>query len=350
MTPPLTHDVRILVMGAGISGLSAAQELAAAGVGTDIVDMGENPGGRLAVRNLIDTDTPWDGHIVDVGAAYFTTSDDDFTSLVRTWMLQGLVREWFDTATVIDADGRHRSCGPMRYATKDGLRSLARAMIADVSRSAGATIRQQTRVTQIELVGGRLRAHVANNNAEHQHDYDAVILACPDAQAVRVLDGEGFTQLRSLLTAHAWLPVITHTMVFAQPQWAAEDFWFVNDSDVLTTIADDGARRGDGAAVLVAHSTPSHAAQHLDQPDAAAVALESEVGRVLNFHVAPAQRITKRWGLAQPAVPRTELCGWDADSRVAVCGDGWAGKPRIEGAWLSGRDAARQVLAALAAR
>lgn len=350
MAPTLEENIRILVVGAGIAGLSAATELAAAGVGVDVVDMGENPGGRLAVRNLIDTDTPWDGHVVDVGAAYFTTSDDDFAARVRAWMSQGLVRGWFDTATVVDADGRHRRGGPMRYATAEGLRSLARTMVSEVSHHSGVTVRQQLRVTHIEPVGRCVRANIAHTEGENLHEYDAVILACPDAQAVRMLGDERFTQLRTLLTAHAWLPIITHTMVFSQRQWPAEDFWFVNDSDVLATIADDGARRGDDAAVLVAHSTPSHAAQYLDQPDAAAKELEAEVGRVLHLSVAPMQRITKRWALARPAVPRGQLCGWDADSHVAVCGDGWAGKPRIEGAWLSGRDAARQVLAALAAR
>lgn len=41
---------------------------------------------------------------------------------------------------------------------------------------------------------------------------------------------------------------------------------FVNDDPVITRIADDGQRRGDGAPVLVAHVNPVLTAQHLERP------------------------------------------------------------------------------------
>ena len=341
-------DVRVLVVGAGISGLAAAAQLAAASIAVHVVDMGENPGGRLAVRDLSETGTAWDGHVVDVGAAYFTLRDSEFEHQVGAWCEEGLVRPWCDTATVVDGNDRHRHSGPMRYAAQQGLRSLARAMMAELAQQPGVTIELSTTAVSVEPYEGRLSVMLRRRmQRDSQNSYGAVVLACPDPQAARVIPAKEFEGLRATLSEIAWLPVITHTMVFPERIWPDDDLWFVNDSAVLATLADDGRRRGDGAAVLVAHSTCGHAVPHLDNPPAAAPALEAEVARVLGVAVHPVHRITKRWGLARPQQGREEMCGWDARTRVAVCGDGWAGRSRIEAAWLSGRAAARQVLAAL---
>ena len=391
---------RIAVVGAGISGLAAAEVLAAAGAQVHVIDMGENPGGRMAVRDL--SDGPWSGHVVDIGPAYFTAEDEQFHAQVHLWQERGLVREWFSVATVVDASDRRRAPGPMRYAATAGLRSLPRTMLAELTALPNVTATLRTRVASlavndnglhididdaapgqagysaasasaVAIGGASVDDAVVNGPTPHDADvgsaivhvafaggvtaevsvicrataYDAVILACPDPQALRLLQADAFAGVRSHLGNAAWEPAISCTMVLPRVTWPAEDFWFVNDSDVILNIADDGARRGDGTAVLVAHSTPAHARAHLDNPDAAAPAMVAEVARVLGVEIEPLRIISKRWGLARPTAARQGLYAWDGQTRIAVCGDGWAGKPRIEGAWLSGRAAARQVLAAV---
>ena len=350
----------IAVVGAGISGLAAAEVLAKAGARVHVIDMGENPGGRMAVRDL--SGEPWDGHVVDIGPAYFTAADEQFVAQVAQWQAGGMVREWFSVATVVEEVGRRRAPGPMRYAATAGLRSLPRAMLAELTALPNVTAALATRVASLAVDNTHLHIDiadvppgVASNSAAGALEaavggavaYDAVVLACPDPQALRLLHDEVFAQVRSLLGDAVWEPAISCTMVLEAANWPREDFWFVNDSAVIVNIADDGARRGDGAAVLVAHSTPAHARAHFDAPDAAAPAMISEVARVLGVEVQPMHVISKRWGLARPAAEREALCAWDEQTRIAVCGDGWAGRPRIEGAWLSGRAAARHILAAL---
>lgn len=339
---------RVLVVGTGMAGVAAATALRAGGAAVDVVDMGENPGGRLAVRDLDGTGTRWDGHIVDVGAAYFTVSDSEFAAQVSNWRDAGLVREWFDSAVVIDGSGAHSSTGPMRYAAPRGLRSITRAMLDSLPAGPDFVCSMRTKVTSVVASGDRLRVGMVDqrSSAMSSATYSAVILACPDPQALRLLPDDALPDLRRQLAESTWLPVITHTMVFEERTWPAGDFWFVNDSAVVANVADDGARRGDGAAVLVAHSTAEHAQAHFDDADSASPAMEAEVARVLGIDVVPSARITKRWGLARPAQGREQRYAWDAAARLAVCGDGWAGKPRIEAAWLSGTAAARQVLAA----
>ena len=331
------ESLRIAIVGAGVSGVAAARVLVDAGTSVDVFDMGENPGGRLAVRDL--PGPLWPGHVVDVGAAFFTVADDDFELVVREWQSRGLAHPWSDECAVVTPSGTHVSKGRMRWSAAKGLRSLARDGVAAVIEDSRCTVTFQHRVHSV----------VATSRAVRVDDdlYDAVILACPDPQAQRIVDATSAPELCAQLASATWNPIISHTMVFAARSWDDRGLWFIEQSDVLATIADDGSRRGDAAAVLVAHSTPELAKVFFDNPDDAVPQMWAEVRRALNISNPPESTITKRWGLAHPVTPHAEPFGIDTTGRLLVCGDGWGGKPRIEGAWLSGRRAARAALTTL---
>ena len=116
-------------------------------------ERGRAVGGRLASPQL-------HGRRVDLGAAYFTAKDDEFGAVVADWLRRGLVHEWTDTFDVFGRDGRTTTSGPMRFATRDGLRSLARDLHGEV------TLEDEVR----DLPTG----------------YDVTVLAMPDAQAARL--------------------------------------------------------------------------------------------------------------------------------------------------------------------
>ena len=109
---------------------------------------------------------------------------------------------------------------------------------------------------------------------------------------------------------------------------------------MLATIFDDGDRRGDGAPVLVAHSTADFARPRLADPAAAAGELAQAVGEVLGVAGRPEVHV-HRWTYAQP---RPGTPSYASDGRVWLAGDAF-GKPRVQTAWLSGRAVARAILA-----
>ncbi|MCM4076390.1 hypothetical protein LXN57_02295 [Actinoplanes sp. TRM88002] len=101
----------------------------------------------------------------------------------------------------------------------------------------------------------------------------------------------------------------------------------------------DGDRRGDGAPVLVAHSTAELAARHLDNPESAGPVLAAAVREVLALSAEPEVHV-HRWTYAQPE----RIDGpYAVDGRVWLCGDAF-GRPRVETAWLSGHAVARALL------
>ena len=74
--------MRVVIVGAGMSGLVAAQELVAAGVEVAVVDKGRSVGGRLATRRIGDAR-------LDHGAQFFTVRTPAFQRRVDQWLDRG---------------------------------------------------------------------------------------------------------------------------------------------------------------------------------------------------------------------------------------------------------------------
>ncbi len=306
----------VVVVGGGISGVACAQALRAAGVPVQLLDRGHRLGGRMASRTR-------DGRPVDIGASYLTVGDDRFAAVVEEWQAAGLARPWTDTFSTLSASGPPgTSKGPLRWGGARGMRALVEQL------AEGLSTRQDTvRVVDRDPAGALT---VDGRPAR------AVVLAMPDPQARRLL-GPGLTGLGETLD-DPFEPVLALTAVWDERSWATTsdstfDGAFVTD-DTLAWIADDGRRRGDGAAVLVAHSTPTLAAANLDDPDAAADALVAALRRLMGVG-APRSVEVHRWTFARPTAPRVEP--FLLDGLVGVCGDRWGGRPRVEAAYLSGR-------------
>lgn len=314
----------VVVVGGGIAGVACARVLTDAGVPVVLRDRARLLGGRLGARTL-DRGRP-DEHVVDLGAAYFTVSDPGFAEVAADWQARGLARPWTDTLAVAGPDGLTGTTrGPMRWAGTAGLRSL----VDDLA--TGLSVRSGEPVTQVRpgpMVDGEPAA--------------AVVLAMPDPQAERLLH-PALTAARAQVVDRAWEPVLSLWAGWDRRSWPEFDAAFVNDHPVLGLLADDGARRGDGAPVLVAHSTSGYAAARLaaadPDPDTAAGPMIDAVCRLLAVG-APQWAHVHRWSLARPSQPRSDSGSVSFhldDDGIALCGDGW-GPPRVQTAWRSGTD------------
>lgn len=301
----------VAIVGAGIAGAACARALVAAGHDVRLLDRGRVPGGRMATRRI-------EGRGVDLGASYVTATDQRFAEVVEGWTARGLARPWTDAFHVATPDGLGaRKTGPVRYGAGAGLRSLVEDLLTGLP------------VTQQSDVGSVGPGATVDGQA-----YAAVVLAMPDPQALRLLDPR-LTEERSVLADRSWEPVLALAAGWADRSWdAAFDGCFVSDSDVLGWVADDGRRRGDGAPVLVAHSTSAYAAPRLEDPAAAGPELLAATRKVLGIGAEPTWSRVQRWSLARPAGPRDEPFHLGA-AGIGLCGDGW-GAAKVETAWLSG--------------
>ena len=156
----------------------------------------------------------------------------------------------------------------------------------------------------------------------------------PDPQALPLLDPALAAELAAVQDRR-WEPVLTLAAGWDEREWDdALDGCFVDGSDLLGWVADDGRRRGDGAPVLVAHSTSAYAAGHLVDPGAAEPELVCALRDLLGIAPLPRWTRVQRWTYARPTQAR-DASFHLGEARVGLCGDGW-GAPRVETAWLSG--------------
>ncbi|TRW78432.1 hypothetical protein FK535_25445 [Mycolicibacterium sp. 018/SC-01/001] len=294
---------RVAVIGAGLSGAACAHALREHGVTAEIFERGRGPGGRMASPTV-------HGRRADLGAAYFTVKEPAFRNVVDDWVRRGLARPWTDTFDVIAPGGHDSTSGPMRYAAPRGVRSLVEDLLPD-------DVRFQMPVESLDEL-----------------PHDAVVLAMPDPQASRLTGAP----------PGGWVtydPVIAVAAGWPQRSWGLTDAAFVNDDPDISFLADDGSRRGDGAAVIVAHSTADRAHRHLDNPEEAVAPVVAAIRRLLGVDDEPDWTHVHRWTFAKPAGTHgDEPFRLDTTGRpVGLCGDSWcpSGAPRVEAAWLSGR-------------
>ncbi|MDV6231739.1 MULTISPECIES: NAD(P)/FAD-dependent oxidoreductase [Rhodococcus] len=300
----------VTIVGAGIAGAACARVLRDADVPFRIVDRGRAPGGRMSSPEL-------HGRRVDLGAGYFTVRDQEFSTVVADWESAGLARQWANTFGILKpATAPCTTTGPVRWATPNGLRSLVRNMLD------GFDIEHSTELP--ELPDGH------------------VVVAMPDPQAAR---------LTAVPDAVDYVPVIAVACGFDGLDIPFRDAAFVNDHPDIDFVVDDGARRGDGAPVLVVHTTSERAHQHLEDPDGAIAPVLDALRELSVASAAPVWTHAHRWTFAKPATQHdSNYALQQQDGRfVGLAGDQWceAGVPRVESAWRSGTDVARALIDSL---
>ena len=98
----------VLVIGAGLAGISAVRALHAAGVDVLLVDKGGSVGGRMATRRI-------GKGVADHGAQFFTAASPEFQRTIDQWEADGFAFLWdigWSTGSFTDNEGE----GYTRYA------------------------------------------------------------------------------------------------------------------------------------------------------------------------------------------------------------------------------------------
>ncbi|GHF32325.1 oxidoreductase [Streptomyces mashuensis] len=124
--PHTAHHADVVIVGAGLAGLSAAQHLTGAGVTVVVLEAAPRAGGRMTTDDV-------DGFRLDRTGQLLNTS---FPELVRTPGLEGLKLRPFTPGVLVHADGRNQRAGELRGARRAFTTARAFAA-ARASRSSG---------------------------------------------------------------------------------------------------------------------------------------------------------------------------------------------------------------------
>lgn len=158
----------VLVVGAGMAGLTLATRRASAGDRVTVVDKGRRHGGRMATRRVDDV-----AH--DTGPASFAVQGDAMRAAVARWAAQGHVEELPAVAG-----------GARRFRGRPTMRSLPTAL----AESSGAEVLLATTVVGLDVTGGRWRVSVEEGRDAGSRTVltaDVLVMTCPAPQAVTLL-------------------------------------------------------------------------------------------------------------------------------------------------------------------
>lgn len=164
----LTLDV--LVIGAGLSGLTAASALQKKGVKVACVDKARGSGGRMSSKR-VETGKTGDMLSFDLGCPYFDAKTSIFQNQLNEWERDGVVAAWGETET-----------GQTLYVATPRSSSLTRYL------SESLEMHFATRVTRLERIDGSWQAWVGEG--EQQVPFarcNSVVFAIPPQQAADLL-------------------------------------------------------------------------------------------------------------------------------------------------------------------
>lgn len=331
---------RVVVVGAGVSGLACARALSAAGRDVLVLESAQGVGGRCATRRV--GETP-----VDFGVAFLHGRDAAFLAAVREapgTVLEGWPEEIHGTGMPCQPEAF--APGEQRLAFADGVSAFPQHL------ARGLAIRTGARVVALEPAG---RALVLRLDGGERVESEAVVLALAPEQVIDLLatlrDAPAAVRSASavldMTRSHACLAVMaTYPGDAPRPVW---DVSYPERSTIVQMISHESSkRRGSGALALVVQAHAAWSSQNLDEP-AWPDALLRETARLIGDWAArPAVMEPHAWRFARgDVVGKLTSPLWlalEGGAHLGVTGDRFGPGGGLQSAWVSGRRLAERIL------
>ncbi|PWB35370.1 FAD-dependent oxidoreductase [Pseudomonas sp. SDI] len=322
--------VPIAIIGAGIAGLSAAQALKNAGKDVRLFDKGHGSGGRMASKRS-------EAGALDLGAQYFTARDRRFVEQVQHWQDEGWVAEW--KPQLYNYREGQLSPSPdeqTRWVGVPRMSAITRGLLKDV------TVNFSCRIA--EVYRGQHYWHLQDTDGCSHGPFSRVIIAVPAPQATQLLAAA--PKLAAAAAGVQMEPTWAIALGFEKTLETPMQGCFVQGS-ALDWVARNRSKPGrdEHLDTWVLHATSQWSKTHIDLSKEAVIqALLGDFAELVGCAVpAPSFSLAHRWLYARPAGSHEWGTLADADLGLYACGD-WCLSGRVEGAWLSGQEAARRLL------
>jgi predicted NAD/FAD-dependent oxidoreductase len=322
----------VLVIGAGIAGLTAAARLRAAGRSVTVLDKGRGVGGRMATRRL-------GGGVFDHGAQFFTTPGSELAGMADGWAAAGVVEPWFRGR--LEPDGSLLPDGHVRWRGRRGMTDVAKHL------AAGLDVRTGHRVTALRPVAeGPVRVWGAELDDGEELSASALVLTAPVPQTLDLLDAGGATLAppdREELSALAYHRCLAVLAELDGPSGLPDPGARRLGGEPIEFVADNQIKGISPVPALTVHAGSLTSLELWERGDADVVdALLDAVPGLLARPVENAVQV-QRWRYARPVECRPETFRILRGLPPAVLAGDIFGGPLVGGAARSGAAAAGAV-------
>lgn len=316
----------VIVIGAGMTGLSAAVRLKSADVDVIVVDKARGVGGRMASRRIGDAG-------FDHGAQFITAKDQQFAAALASWQKAGVVRSCFQSETNVSAEN---TC----WCGTPAMTAVAKHL------AVGVETRLEQRVVKLQCVDTHWKVVLANGDSITAK---AVLLTPPVPQSLMLLEASTIrlpAALRTELAAVEYQRCITVMAALEAPPSIPHPGFITPQDSPIAWIADNQVKGISTLPAVTIQASDDFSRKHWDHDrnviggqliDMAAPLLGSSVE---SFQV-------HGWLYSMPAVSSTRrFVTLEQSPPLILAGDAFV-KPRVEGAWRSGQAAVDAILATL---
>lgn len=314
-----------IVVGAGISGLLAANILQKQGVAVTVVEKSRGVGGRMATRRMDDAR-------FDHGAQYFTVKDRIFGGWVESWENAGLIVEWFQRFPMESSEVGHA-----RYCGRNGMTDVPKALAKELN------VERGTRVNRIHFENDYWEVFT---DQETRYSADFLLLTAPAPQSLELLKASNIKVRASklkILESIQYQKCIAVMALLDGPSGIPDMGCSKIENGPLNWIADNQIKGiSPDVPAITAQSTHEFADAHWDLEDAEI--LELMLAAVRPRMDAGIRKATlHKWRYALPLSRFGQPYFFSRQHSLMLAGDAFGG-PRVEGAALSGIEAAAHLI------
>ena len=246
----------VIVVGAGVAGLTTARGLVQAGRKVLVVDRARGVGGRCATRRF-------DQQPVDYGPVFLHGSDPSFLTELSRVPGATVVSGW-----PAHIEGHGPPCQPEALNANEQRLALAEGLSAfPKSLAQGLAIQLSTPIQRLTIEGSALQVHATSGEVLQAADVVVALALEQSRQLLATLpesrDLAAIQHLLGMLSSVPCLSLIaTYDRGVPMPEW---DILYPGDSDCLQLISNDSAKRiSPRRSVLVLQARPRWSRQRIE--------------------------------------------------------------------------------------
>ena len=316
---------KILIIGAGLSGLSAARQLQKGGHEVVVLDKGRGIGGRMATRRFA-------GGVFDHGAQFFTVRSDEMRVELAQWQEREVAAHYFDGFPT--PDNRKPNDRYPRFRGASGMTSIGKYL------GEGVDVRLETEIAALSFEGGSWTAKTATGEAWVG---EKLLLTAPAPQSLALFDTSGIAlpaDARATLSSLRYEPCFALLVQLETPSALPAPGLFFIEGEPIYWIADN-SQKGISpiAGSVTIHSSAGFAQAHYNDDETTVANLLLDATREY-LGSAPKQWQLRRWRYSKPENPAQIGALGVPELGLCFAGDALNGA-KVEGAYLSGLKAAQ---------
>ena len=319
------QNKKIAIIGAGISGLTVAKELAKL---NEIVvfDKSRGIGGRMATRRV-------DGYHFDHGAQFFTAESEEFKELCQKAKSDGIIEEWNCNFAEITGNKINKKCqfgnDKAHFIAKPQMNSLCKYMGKDLN------ILLSKKISSVNFDNSKWTLKTLEN--EIFEDFDYLILAIPSHQAVNLIPAN--FKYFDIVANIKMYGCFTLMLGFHEDINLEFDAALVKESNISWISVNSSKPERPKGLSLVVNSSNKWADENIEEElEIIKEKMITSLKEIINFDFnnIDYQNI-HRWSYANAALRKGDKSLFDKSLNLGICGD-YLISGRVENAFLSGLD------------